>query len=46
MESLEIRGSKEDYAKAKKVESVLHLLPQERAWMKNSVTKMMLPCFV
>ena len=39
-------GSKEDYAKAKKLLNVLHLLPKERPWMTNSVIKMMLPSFV
>ena len=46
MESLEIGGSKEDYAKAKKVAKRAVFIAQERAWIKNSVTKMMLPCFV
>ena len=38
-------GSKEDYAKAKKVAKYAYLLPKERPWTRNSVMKMT-SCFV
>ena len=39
-------GSKEDYAKAKKIAKRAVFTAKKRPWMTNSVIKMMLPCFV